>query len=318
MFSYWIGSKSRAGSQRLIGTVYGAAIMSTPLPIRVIKLGGSLLDWSEWSAQFRAWFDVQPLAANVLMVGGGRLADDVRRRDRVERLDPTNAHWLAVDAMATNMATVRELLPEAIPTDRYEELPRLYEPGVLIAFCPRDFLRRVELQLPGEILPHSWDVTSDSIAARLAAALRADELVLLKSTAPPNDGRSIRRAAECCYVDRGFPRFAKDVARLRFCNMRAKKPTIVFACLVSVLVSTCASCSKQNNQEPVYPVVGKVTYNGSPASGAVVYFRRKSDIASKAPTIVGIVQNDGSFEMVSGPLGIGAPAGDYDVLEPIQ
>ena len=89
---------------------------------------------------------------------------------------------------------------------------------------------------------------------------------------------------------------------------------IVFACLVSVLVSTCASCSKQNNQEPVYPVVGKVTYNGSPASGAVVYFRRKSDIASKAPTIVGIVQNDGSFEMVSGPLGIGAPAGDYDVL----
>jgi hypothetical protein len=81
------------------------------------------------------------------------------------------------------------------------------------------------------------------------------------------------------------------------------------------MVLACASCSNHsNNQEPAYPVVGKVTYNGSPASGAVVFFRRNTDAASKAPTIVGIVQEDGSFEMVSGPLGKGAPAGDYDVL----
>jgi hypothetical protein len=85
--------------------------------------------------------------------------------------------------------------------------------------------------------------------------------------------------------------------------------------LVSALVLAWASCSNQgNSQEPVYPVEGKVTYNGSPASGAAVFFRRKTDDASKAPTIVGIVQEDGSFEMVSGPLGKGAPAGDYDVL----
>lgn len=90
---------------------------------------------------------------------------------------------------------------------------------------------------------------------------------------------------------------------------------IVVACLATVLVLACASCSgRGNNEEPIYPVVGKVTYNGAPASGAVVYFRNKSHDERTQPAIMGFVQKDGSFEMVTGPLGKGAPAGDYDVL----
>jgi hypothetical protein len=85
--------------------------------------------------------------------------------------------------------------------------------------------------------------------------------------------------------------------------------------LATVLVLACTSCSNQSNDhEPVYPVLGRVTYNGSPASGAVVFFRRRGGDASKEPAIMGIVQADGSFELVSGPLGKGAAAGDYDVL----
>ena len=51
-------------------------------------------------------------------------------------------------------------------------------------------------------LPHSWNVTSDSVAARLAEILDAD-LVLLKSMAPPSN--SIRDWASAGYVDPFFP-----------------------------------------------------------------------------------------------------------------
>ncbi|HTU23583.1 MAG TPA: hypothetical protein VMG10_36440 [Gemmataceae bacterium] len=85
---------------------------------------------------------------------------------------------------------------------------------------------------------------------------------------------------------------------------------VVF-CLTAALVLACSSCG---NNKKIYPVSGKMTYNGSPASGAVVFFHRQGGDTMKEPTIMGIVQEDGSFELVCGPLGKGAPPGDYDVL----
>ena len=92
---------------------------------------------------------------------------------------------------------------------------------------------------------------------------------------------------------------------------------IVVFCLTAALALTCASCSDPDNDYPdltIYPVSGRMTYKGKPASGAVVFFHRQGGDASKEPAITGIVQEDGSFELVCGPLGKGAPAGDYDVL----
>jgi hypothetical protein len=85
---------------------------------------------------------------------------------------------------------------------------------------------------------------------------------------------------------------------------------VVF-CLMAALSLACASCSNKNK---IYPVSGKVTYNGSPASGATVFFRRQGGDPMNEHTIMGIVQEDGSFELVCGSLGKGAPPGEYDVL----
>ena len=82
-------------------------------------------------------------------------------------------------------------------------------------------------------------------------------------------------------------------------------------CVTPALVLTCASCGNQNR---IYPVSGKVTYRGSPAPGAAVFFRRQGGDSGNEPTVMGIVQADGSFELVCGPLGKGAPPGDYTVL----
>jgi hypothetical protein len=71
------------------------------------------------------------------------------------------------------------------------------------------------------------------------------------------------------------------------------------------------SCDRNSN---LYPVSGQVFCNGVPASGAAVFFYRQGGDSTKEETIMGIVQPDGSFELVTGALGKGAPPGEYDVL----
>jgi hypothetical protein len=81
-------------------------------------------------------------------------------------------------------------------------------------------------------------------------------------------------------------------------------------CATAITAFAVAGCSGST----VQPVTGRVTYKGSPASGAAVYFHRQGGSSAKDPPIMGMVQEDGSFELVCGSLGKGAPPGDYDVL----
>ncbi len=62
-------------------------------------------------------------------------------------------------------------------------------------------------------------VTSDSIAARLAHALRADELVLLKSRLP-QPPCTAATAALAGYVDDYFPQAISVACRVRYVNFR--------------------------------------------------------------------------------------------------
>jgi len=60
-------------------------------------------------------------------------------------------------------------------------------------------------------LPHSWCVTTDSIAARAAAVLGAEKLILLKSVDIPS-GTSWEIAAANGWVDARFPHVAATLA----------------------------------------------------------------------------------------------------------
>jgi hypothetical protein len=84
----------------------------------------------------------------------------------------------------------------------------------------------------------------------------------------------------------------------------------VIHCFTAGLVLACASCGHKNN---LYPVSGQVMYKGSPAAGATVFFCRKGGDTIKDHMIMGIVREDGSFELVCGSFGKGAPPGEYDV-----
>jgi hypothetical protein len=211
---------------------------------RVIKLGGSLLDDPQLVPRLRAGLARQPPAANGILVGGGRLVDALRVYDELHGIrrmgfQPVRSykheaqaselcrsdslacascsyekllHWLAIRAMSLNAELLSALLPES-------QLCAIWpaeEHAGLWIIDPWPVLRTADAA--GELLlPHSWDVTSDSIAAWLAAR-SASELVLLKSTLPASC--TLTSAAAEGYVDRYFPQAAQDLPRARCVNLR--------------------------------------------------------------------------------------------------
>jgi aspartokinase-like uncharacterized kinase len=182
-------------------------------PLRVIKLGGSLLDWPELPSAFRTWLAAQPAAVNVLIVGGGAIVDGLRHLDQVHRLPPETSHWLAIDAMGLTARLARELLPEARLATGSELFYR--PPGSLTIFDVQTFLRDDQSQ--ADALPIGWDVTSDSIAAYVAQRFEASELVLLKSC--PSPSGELSELARKGVVDPAFPRIAAGL-NVRLVNLR--------------------------------------------------------------------------------------------------
>lgn len=182
---------------------------------RVIKLGGSLLDWPEWPAALRRWRRNQPPMRDLLIVGGGAWADLIREADQRHGLGAEASHWLCLRLMSVTARLASQLLPEA---DFLETWPTEGLHGSLKVVDALPLIEDAERRATPRGLPHSWDVTSDSIAAWLAAGLGAAELVLLKSQLPP--GANCRNAAERGYVDRFFPIAAQDVPLVRCVDLR--------------------------------------------------------------------------------------------------
>jgi aspartokinase-like uncharacterized kinase len=189
---------------------------------RVVKLGGSLLDWPPLPRALARWLAAQPPAAtSVLVCGGGPLTDAIRRAQRNFDLKDETSHWLCVAALSVSARLLAAIIPSAAWCDRFERLTALaasHDP-VTVVFDSGEFLLNTEPDLPGTPLPHDWSATTDSIAARLAEVLHADELVLLKSAGPPR-GATFHALAAAGYVDGHFPAAAAGVASVRMVNLR--------------------------------------------------------------------------------------------------
>lgn len=169
-----------------------------PRPI-VVKVGGSLFDLPDLGPRLAAWLATQ--AMPLLVPGGGPTTDVVRLLDRTHRLGEGRSHWLALYALALNGHFLAALLGTAAVVRSLDEAAAQWHAQripILDAFA---FAEADEGQ-PGS-LPHSWDVTSDSIAARAARVFGARKLVLLKSTELPA-GASWPEAGHVGFVDAAF------------------------------------------------------------------------------------------------------------------
>lgn len=153
----------------------------------VVKVGGSLFDHPRLGPGLRAYLDMLAPTEILLVPGGGNVVEAVRQLDCVHSFGEEASHWLALRAMDVAAEFLRSLASGSRLT---------------VLDCYK--LMHEDDSRPGA-LPHSWDVTSDSIAARTAVVYEAERLILLKSVDVP-PGTPWEEAAARGWVDSYFPR----------------------------------------------------------------------------------------------------------------
>ncbi len=160
----------------------------------VVKVGGSLFDHPKLAPTLADWLKMQSETKILLVAGGGRFADAVREMDRIHTLGEDAAHWAALASLAAPTAVLKAML---LPYN----LPKQLELIDCLAFAQRDDDKLLSL-------PHTWQVTTDSLAARIAVVHDCQRLVLLKSCDIPK-GTPWKVAVKNGWVDEHFPTIAK-------------------------------------------------------------------------------------------------------------
>jgi 5-(aminomethyl)-3-furanmethanol phosphate kinase len=150
--------------------------------LTIIKIGGGIT-WVP-GALDRVCQTVGKLSREwplVIIPGGGPFADGVREFDRRMGLSPDVAHWMAILAMDQYAHVLASRIPDAVLVE---------EPGWIraalagvgpVVLAPYRWMRSAD------VLPHSWEVSSDSIAAFVAGALDARRLILIKPGSAATD-----------------------------------------------------------------------------------------------------------------------------------
>jgi aspartokinase-like uncharacterized kinase len=110
----------------------------------------------------------------LIVPGGGDFADTVRNHYHRYRLHETTAHEMALLAMDQYGLLLGDLVPNGDVVRDILLARRTTTNGRVPILLPAALL------IQADPLPHSWQVTSDSIAAWIAGLAGAAQLVLLK------------------------------------------------------------------------------------------------------------------------------------------
>ncbi len=144
----------------------------------VFKIGGSLLGLPALlESSLDRIIHASEQSRVAIVPGGGPFADAVREADDRLGLSDDTAHWMAVLAMDQYAHLLAGMRDELALTCSARDVDRILDSGRVPVIAPYRWLRGADP------LPHSWDVTSDSISAWFASELGAGRLVLVK---PPS------------------------------------------------------------------------------------------------------------------------------------
>jgi aspartokinase-like uncharacterized kinase len=149
--------------------------------INVIKIGGGLTGIPAALGRVCAAVGAASGTHRLVVVpGGGPFADAVREFDHQVGLSADAAHWMAILAMDQYAHVLAARIPGAVLVEEPGGILAALDSGKVAVLAPTRWMRSAD------VLPHSWDVTSDSVAAFVAGALDATRLILVKPADQPD------------------------------------------------------------------------------------------------------------------------------------
>jgi dihydroneopterin aldolase len=139
----------------------------------------------------------------VIAPGGGPFADAVRTTQASIGFDDRAAHAMALMAMAQFGSALESLNPALRLAASRSAILRALKDGKVPVWSPERMARAAGL-------PETWNLTSDSLAAWLAGALGASELVLVKHGRFEGAAVDAHDLAARGVVDPLFPSYLKE------------------------------------------------------------------------------------------------------------
>lgn len=194
-------------------------------PRILIKLGGSLLDCESLQDLVNECVsEISKEKQPVFVIGGGAVADAVRQWDQIHNLGDKTAHDIALHSLTLTECMIEALIPKCERVVDIQSLKESEAKGNWPILAANNWLTNSREEFSID-LPENWTVTSDSIAAWLAASLNIEELLLLKS-ANYCDGTTLEEAVTKGSVDSYFPELIHKIStRKKFvifwCNLRS-------------------------------------------------------------------------------------------------
>jgi len=142
----------------------------------VFKIGGKILENNKnlefTISQLKKLYEDNTLQKIIIIPGGGSYANFIRNIDKKLILGDDLAHWTAIFSMDYNGKDLNRKFPDFECIDDFEIIQRAKR--IFCIFLPYNYLKKKDE------LPHSWDVTSDSIAIYIANKLNLNECYLVK------------------------------------------------------------------------------------------------------------------------------------------
>jgi len=141
----------------------------------VIKIGGSL---SRGTALKDLCQEIARLGKHyrlLVVPGGGEFADQVRKAGKRHSLSDTTAHYMALLAMDQYGYMLNEMIDGSSLVEDVYAIGKVIDTGRAAVLLP------YSMAMQTYTLPHSWQVTSDSIAAWVSWEAKCPRLVLLKN-----------------------------------------------------------------------------------------------------------------------------------------
>jgi len=142
----------------------------------IVKIGGKILENKEnlesTLFQFNYLCEKNFLKKIIIIPGGGSYANFVRKLDTKLSVGDELSHWMAIFAMNCNGIRISQKYEDIRYFNNLNELKKSNER--IVIFLPYDFIYQ------RDELPHSWDVTSDSITVYIAHHLGLKDCFLIK------------------------------------------------------------------------------------------------------------------------------------------